>query len=338
MLRGVLLALLSLSAVSCKSHDESQAKSQPGVAAGKVIEVTGTVTLHHGTETRPLAKGDMVDADDVVETGADGSAVIEVQHNNVNWELGANKKGKMRDALAWTQPKKEKAAAAGEEDSAAAGRHAERSAADNSATANERAREDVQQEMEEKKEEKAVRADKKKAAPPPKPEPVMAPQAESAAAPAPIAAPTAPPPVAQPQAATTAAPPPPPPPPPKAIAKTRSMAPSATAAPKASIDSDLGLSRPDEGGGGSIGAPGGGGGGGSSPDAAHLVFGKKADLRSCVKSVKSLRIKIEVDAAGKATVIFVDKASAADQDCVKKVIDSIKFPAAKTTITTTLTA
>ena len=93
MLRAVLLGLLSLSAVSCKSHDESQAKSQPGVAAGKVIEVTGTVTLHHGTETRPLAKGDMVDADDIVETGADGSAVIEVQHNNVNWEIGANKTG-----------------------------------------------------------------------------------------------------------------------------------------------------------------------------------------------------------------------------------------------------
>src|SRR5881394_3266142 len=82
MLRAALLGVLTLTAVSCKSHDAGTSASQT-VAAGKVIEVVGTVTLHHGTDTRPLAKGDMIDADDVVETGADGSAVIENQNNNV---------------------------------------------------------------------------------------------------------------------------------------------------------------------------------------------------------------------------------------------------------------
>src|SRR5690606_32294148 len=41
MLRAVLVGLLSVSVVACKSSDES-AKVQPGVAAGKVIEVHGT--------------------------------------------------------------------------------------------------------------------------------------------------------------------------------------------------------------------------------------------------------------------------------------------------------
>ncbi|HTL32820.1 MAG TPA: hypothetical protein VL326_06840 [Kofleriaceae bacterium] len=341
MLRAVLLGLLTLSTVSCKSHDESQAKSQPGIAAGKVIEVTGTVTLHHGTDgARALAKGEMVDADDEVETGADGSVVIEVQHNNVNWELGANKKGKMRESLAWTQPKKDKSAKAVDQDSAAAGRHAERNAAEssaNAAPAAEMERADQADQQEEKKEEAAPAV----AAPAP-----ARAKGGSVAKPKPAPAP----PVAQPMAPSAtvgAAPgggsketaPPPPPPPPKAIAKTatKSAPPTTTAralAPSATAD----MGPLDEGGGGGGAAtteaaplPG-------SPDPARLVFDKRLQMGKCLKSVKTLRIKIEVDAAGKATTTFVDKASATDQDCVKKIIDAIKFPGIKTTITTSLKA
>ena len=75
-----------------------------------------------------------------------------------------------------------------------------------------------------------------------------------------------------------------------------------------------------------------------SPDPARLVFDKRLQMGKCLKSVKTLRIKIEVDAAGKATTTFVDKASATDQACVKKIIDAIKFPGIKTTITTSLKA
>src|SRR3954454_587461 len=80
MLRAILVGLLSLSAVNCKSHDAT-VTAQPGVAAGSVVQVSGTVTLHHGDAARPLAKGDTVEGDDIVETGADGSVVIELAHN-----------------------------------------------------------------------------------------------------------------------------------------------------------------------------------------------------------------------------------------------------------------
>ncbi|HUS30388.1 MAG TPA: hypothetical protein VMZ53_17890 [Kofleriaceae bacterium] len=377
MVRAVLLGLLTLSAVSCKSHDESQAKSQPGIAAGKVVEVTGSVTLHHGTETRPLAKGDVIDADDVVETGADGSAVIEVAHNNVNWEIGAGKKGTMRESLAWTEPKKDKAAKATEQDSAAAGRHAERSAADNSATAAER--------------ESAAEAP---AAEAPKAEAAMAPPADTAAPP-PVAAPTAPPVTAAPAAgggakkqATRSAPPPPPPPPPGGAAQSESMPapkptpppapPAKIAAPQAATTSrnapadmkpssddafgagGLGLSGTGEGGGGTgdgigIGTIGHGGGTGTgqgygagkgsvtarkAPTAQGLLDAKNAQLKACLKSGTTMHLKIEVDAAGKAKLLFLDKTDwpADTSACVKKIVDGITFPKQASSVTATIKA
>lgn len=164
MLRAVLLGVLSVSAVSaCKSGGES-AKSQPGVAAGKVIEVTGSVTLHHGDAAHPLAKGETVEGDDVVETGADGNAIIELAHNLARWELGPNKKSKVSESVAWGLPKKSGTVANVDQDTAAAGRPAERSAADTTASA-----------------ETAVRADN-------------APAAQPVAPPAPAAEPPPPPP------------------------------------------------------------------------------------------------------------------------------------------------
>jgi hypothetical protein len=135
MLRAVLLGVLTVSAVSaCKSGGES-AKSQPGVAAGKVVEVTGNVTLHHGDAAHPLAKGESVEGDDVVETGADGNAIIELAHNLARWELGPNKKSKVSDSVAWSLPKKSGTTANVDQDTAAAGRPAERSAADTTVSA-----------------------------------------------------------------------------------------------------------------------------------------------------------------------------------------------------------
>jgi hypothetical protein len=135
MLRAVLVGLLSVSAaVACKSSSDAPA-SQPGVAVGKVIEVSGTVTVRHGDVARPLAKGESVEGDDIVETGADGNVIVELAHNLARWELGPNKKSKVRESAAWSLPKKTGDAAKVEQDTAAAGRPAERSAADTSVSA-----------------------------------------------------------------------------------------------------------------------------------------------------------------------------------------------------------
>ncbi|NVB81380.1 MAG: hypothetical protein HOV81_23490, partial [Kofleriaceae bacterium] len=134
MLRAVLLGVLSLSVVGCKS-DKEPAQSQAGVAAGKVSDVSGSVTVRHGDVARALAKGDTVEGDDTIETGADGHVLIELVHNNATWELNANKKSKVRESLAWSEPKREHSAKAVEQDTAAAGRPAERNAAETTASA-----------------------------------------------------------------------------------------------------------------------------------------------------------------------------------------------------------
>ena len=134
MLRVVLVGVLSLSAVGCKSKEASP-KAQPGVAAGKVLEVTGSVTVRHADVARPLASGDSVDADDTIETGADGHVLIELVHNNAKWDLGANKKQVVRESLAWKLAKNDGTAKPVDQDTAAAGRPAERSAAESGPTA-----------------------------------------------------------------------------------------------------------------------------------------------------------------------------------------------------------
>jgi hypothetical protein len=293
----------------------------------------------------------MVDADDEVETGADGSVVIEVQHNGVNWELGANKKGKMRDALAWTQPKKDTSAKASEQDSTAAGRHAERNAAESSATAapSAPAPEMARADEDEKKEEVA-------------PAPAAG-KRERSAAPKPAGAPaasSAPPPVAQPmapQATTSAAPSPPvaqpvappPPPPPKAIAKTAAPPPAPRSAPGGSATADtggLGLQGEGKGGGGTGDGAGLGGvgtigeGGVGAPSAQSLVIADKAKLQACLMSGSSMLIRIDVDASGKASVLFLDKRKWPDatKSCVKNAVQGIAFPKQKSTVKYTIKA
>jgi hypothetical protein len=131
MLRAVLLGILMLSyGPACSSKDDAP-HAEPGAPAGTVIEVAGAVTV----AAKPLARGDAVAADDVVETGADGTVVIVLAHNNARWELGPNKHVKAAESLAWSQPKSDGLAKHVDQDSAAAGRQGERAAAQSGAEA-----------------------------------------------------------------------------------------------------------------------------------------------------------------------------------------------------------
>jgi hypothetical protein len=324
MLRAVLLGVLSLTiGASCKGKDSPS--SQVGVAAGTVIELGGSVMLHHGADARPLAKGDTVEGDDVIETGADGSVQIELAHNNATWELGANKKVKVRESLAWNEAKKDKSAKAVEQDSAAAGRHAERNAADTTVSAAAPAATEampapgsapgpvaapapaVKQDMEAKQ-------DKKKAAPPPAP-----PRAAAA-----------------PQLQPPAAAPAPPPPPPKTVTRSRG------AADSASGGGSLGLVGTGEGGGGvgdGIGMGGAGGkiGGGTSAMSAAraLINGHLGDLKKCFKDTTKVTFKI--DAQGRVALGYSKSVDVDTQACVERVAKSIEFASSATAVTVEVT-
>lgn len=129
MLRTLLVGILAMTAAAaCSSKDDAPA-AQPGVSAGKVVELTGTVTATRGDQVRSLATGGEISADDVIDTAADSRVVILVAHNNARWDLGPNKHGKVAESLAWTAPKQDRPAAAVIEESSTAGAHAEKAAA-----------------------------------------------------------------------------------------------------------------------------------------------------------------------------------------------------------------
>ena len=309
MLRAVLVGLLSVTAVGCKSGGDPPA-SQPGLAAGKVIEVSGTVTVRHGDVARPLAKGETVEGDDVVETGADGNVVIELGHSLARWELGANKKQKVRESLAWGLAKKSGDGAQVEQSSAAAGREAERTAADTAVSAAA----------------ESAPAAPAEAAPSAAPAP--------AAAPAPKAAP------ARPSRAATAAPPDEretdavrgddrgvrrekaeAPPPPDPDPKTKSL----------------------EAGGGGGGAKGGGVaaiGAGASVSQANIaardqVLKHQRAIQACLtKDMPAVTLAIRVAADGKASVETTAKIEVppAIVTCVTSAVAKIQFAPAVATV------
>lgn len=132
----IMLVLLALGGVSCKGDAESLDPNQP---AGKVIELAGQVTAaRDGAATRPLGQGDAVFADDTVTTGADGSAVILLTHNQVRWSLGQGKSLRVDRSMAWKAKADEGGSAFDDEDpmaTASAGRHTDREAGDTAATA-----------------------------------------------------------------------------------------------------------------------------------------------------------------------------------------------------------
>lgn len=130
MVRAVLLGMLATTAVFACGKNDSAPAAQPGAVAGKVLEVSGAVSV----AGKPLVVGDPVKTDDTVDTGMDGNVVIELAHNQARWELGPNHKVKPSDSLAWTAAKKTGSAAQVDQATSAAGRAAERSAADTEAT------------------------------------------------------------------------------------------------------------------------------------------------------------------------------------------------------------
>ncbi len=134
MLRVFLLGML----MACGGGESS---TSPGVAsgvavseAGKVRELTGKVTAARGSEVRTLAVGNPINGDDVIDTGADGSVVIELVHNNALWSLESGIKARVDQSPAWTLAK-QAAAQPIDHATSAAGRHADRQAADTQVTA-----------------------------------------------------------------------------------------------------------------------------------------------------------------------------------------------------------
>lgn len=194
MLKALLVGILAITATgstcACGSKRDTP-QVDPAAPAGKVLEVSGAVTVG----TKALAVGDTIKADDVIETGADGSVVIRIAHNDARWELGPNRKTKPSESPAWTAERSTGPAKPVEQDTSAAGRPAERSAADTSTSVGHGAVQDTDNARKDT-------AGGGKAAPSTGSR--RAPSEAVTAAPSPSAAPTA-------QAPSAAEPPPPPP-------------------------------------------------------------------------------------------------------------------------------
>ncbi len=126
MLRSLLLGVLAFSTASaCKDTGDAPAV-QPGVAVGKVVEISGEVSATRGTAKRALATGQEISGDDTIATGAQANVRIVFAHNNATWELGPNRTQLVSESLAWKLPKQDTPASEVNEATLAAGRHAER--------------------------------------------------------------------------------------------------------------------------------------------------------------------------------------------------------------------
>lgn len=312
----MLLGLLVVSASACgKSTTEtSAAQAQPGVAAGKVLEVKGTVSVKHGAQTKPLAVGESVEGEDTIVTGADGNVVIELAHNSARWELGSNKTQRVRDSIAWNAKK----ATAQEIDqaTAAAGRPAERSAAgtvamEGEAAMNEEARAPSAPEPEAATEDLAPKG----GGAPPAPAP---PRRRAVAKSAPAAAPEA-----------AMAPPPPPAPEPASddeFRPARTRGPIAKAAPKTEA-APVAPAAPVAAAAPAPPAPGGGAA--PPPTPTQQVTAKAAALKKCMADhggKDEIRLVVSVkDGKGTATLTSKSAVSAGLDQCVKGVVGGISF-------------
>lgn len=128
--------LLTLAVAACDSSSDAPATkvvASQAINAGTVLEVKGSVTV----AGKPLAKGDTVASDAMIDTGADGFVTIELAHNSVRLELGPNKHLRVDQSLAWKAPKATGVGEGGEGATTSAGRPAERMAAGTSITADE---------------------------------------------------------------------------------------------------------------------------------------------------------------------------------------------------------
>jgi len=327
MLRAVLLGVLVVSVSACsKSATETSAKVAPGAAAGKVLEVKGSVTVKHGDAAKPLAVGETVEGDDTVITGADGNVVIELAHNSARWELGPNKQQRVRESIAW---KAEKATAQEiDQATAAAGRPAERNAAGTVATAEEPAAA-----AEEAPAPEAAMAPPAKSAAPAEPDMMPKGGGESEKAERPARRRVA----SAPKAAAAPAPKPPPPPPDDLSDDEGMTTPRTTRGAKAKAASPQVESAAAPGGGVAVGGATRGGGtasiGASAPSststAPNPLAAKSIALHKCVVdhgSNEEVTVVVEV-VNGKPTVKLTSKAaiSAALDKCLKGVVSTISF-------------
>jgi hypothetical protein len=136
-LEVVAVAVLAVGAIACKSSDGGSTETKPNegsaavAAAGKVLEVSGQVTVGG----KPLTVGAVVQADDLITTGADGRVTIELTHNLAHWQLGPGKQQKVSESIAWKLPRSEGNAKVVIQDMTSAGRPAERSAGETAASA-----------------------------------------------------------------------------------------------------------------------------------------------------------------------------------------------------------
>lgn len=304
MSRVLFALVVAISVVSCKGGGEEAAKVAPNASgAGKVLEVAGKVTVGG----KPLAVGQMLAADDVIETGADGHVVIELQHNLAHWELGANKSQKLSESIAWKLPKNEGNAQYTIQDMSAAGRPAERGAANTESSA--------------------------PAAPTPTAQPALAQGA----------APGGPPPTATAKAAPPPAPPPPPPPPPKTAALKADVDALSGRGGGAPGGGAKGGGLAGIGGGASAGAGTGAGAGagagasrGGKPMSAEMMVERQEPaLKACLAPGATVKLHVAVDASGKA-VTTVDDADAKTKACLTAAIGKLTFPAEKASVNMTI--
>lgn len=131
-LRFASLTCVLLAASACKSDEAPKTSAAASTAvAGTVLDVKGSVSV----AGKPLAKGDTVTADAMIDTGADSSVTILLAHNDVKLELGANKHVRVNESIAWKAPKRVEPGAGPDDSTESAGRPAERNAAETSVTA-----------------------------------------------------------------------------------------------------------------------------------------------------------------------------------------------------------
>jgi TonB family protein len=134
MWRVLVVAIVMLA--GCEEERPTEAQST--MPAGEVVEVTGIVWVKQaGTKVaggRILKRGDVVLADEVIETEPDASIAIELRHNKVRWSLGGGQRARVDESLAWKLERQEADDTPVDHATSAAGRHAERTAADTKET------------------------------------------------------------------------------------------------------------------------------------------------------------------------------------------------------------
>ena len=133
MLRVLLAGIVVLGAVASCGKDTA-APVHSSVAAGRVVEISGKVAATRNGATRALVVGAEVFRDDVVEV-SDGSAVIELFHNNARWSIEGTFIARVDESVAWGLDKQNTPAKPVEHATSAAGRNAEHQAADSRVTA-----------------------------------------------------------------------------------------------------------------------------------------------------------------------------------------------------------